>query len=173
MPSTHLGIKTSETIRKIEPLPKDAELEKVYNSIDPMLKNAMCLLWGYNIITRYSCQGHIESKEGHEEGYIYMDFDMLAFNALSKVMFQVDDIIRNKYRMKDNGNRIWYYPYILIERGVRKVDDNYSRDELIVRFNFHPLNIVDKEEFYSIFTKLLAIALEDEKEIELLKYKTN
>ena len=64
---------------------------------------------------------------------------------------------------------------MLIERGIRKVDDNYSRDELIVRFKFHPLNVMDREEFYSIFTRLLAIALEDEKEIELLKlkYKTN
>lgn len=173
MLEAHLGIKASETIREIEPLPKNVELEKVYNSIDPMLRNAMCLLWGHNIITRYSCQGHIENKDVYEAGYIYMDFNMLAFNALSKVMFQIDDIIRNKYRIEDNGNRIWYYPYMLIERGVRKVDDNYSRDELIVRFNFHPLNVVDREEFYSTFTRLLAIALEDEKEIELLKYKTN
>ena len=156
MPNDHLDIKFSETIREIEPLPKDNELEKVYNSIDSMLRDTMCLLWSCDIITRYSCQGHIEDERGYEAGYIYMDFNMLAFNALSKVMFQIDDIIRNKYRMEDNCNRIWYYPYMLIERGVRKVDDNYSRDELIVRFNFHPLNVVDREEFYSIFTRLLS-----------------
>lgn len=171
MLNAHLGTKSSEAIRKVEPLPKNVELEKVYNSIDPMLRDAMCLLWGHNVLTRYSCQGHIENEDVYEEGYIYMDFNMLAFNALSRAMFQVDDVIRDKYRMEDNGNRIWYYPYMLIERGVRKVDDNYSRDELIVRFKFHPFNVVNREEFYLIFTKLLAIALEDEKEIELLKLK--
>lgn len=149
-------------ILEIEPLPKDAELEKVYNSIDPMLKDAMCLLWSYNTITRYSCQGHIENEESCEEGYIYMDFNMLAFNALSRAMFQADNTFRDKCKVGNSGNRTLIYPYTQIERCVRGVDDNYSRDELIVRFKFHPLNIISREEFYLTFTKILAIALEEE-----------
>lgn len=134
---------------------------QVYFSIDPMLRDAMNILWKHNIVTRYSCQGHLENEKGFEDGYIYMDFNMLAFHALSEVMFQIDDTLRSTYKIEDNGNIIWYYPYMLIERGVRKVDDDHSKDELIVRFKFHPFNVIVREEFYSIFTRLLAIALEE------------
>lgn len=147
---------------EIEPLPKGAELEKVYNSIDPMLKDAMCLLWSYNIITRYSCQGHMENEDGYEEGYIYMDFNMLAFNALSRAMFQADNTLKAKCKAEFKEDRTLIYPYMQLERCVRKVNDSYSRDELIVRFKFHPLNVISREEFYSIFTRILAIALDEE-----------
>ena len=144
-------ILNSDVIKEIEPLPKNAELEKVYSSIDPLLKNIMCILWSNNVITRYSCEGH----EENEEGYIYMDFDMTAFNALSKVMFQIDKIIRLKYKMEDNGDRVLYYPYMIIERCARKVEDDYSEDELVVRFKFGPLNVVTKDEFYHLLGDLL------------------
>ena len=57
-------ILNSDVIKEIEPLPKNAELEKVYSSIDPLLKNIMCILWSNNIVTRYSCEGHEENEEG-------------------------------------------------------------------------------------------------------------
>lgn len=119
----------------------------------------MVILWNYGVITRYSCQGHIEKPDHFEEGYIYMDFSMDAFNALSKTMFAVDEHLDTTYPIdKDGDCKILRHPYMQIERDVRKAEDNFSKDELIVRFKFHPLNIVSRSQFYDIVEDKLILS---------------
>jgi hypothetical protein len=136
------------------------ELDNIYKSIDPMLQDIISILWKYNVITRYSCQGHIETNETIEDGYIYMDFSIEAFNAFSKTMFEVDKYLNTTFPIKDenSGDRIWYHPYLQIERSVRKVDDDFSNDELNVRFRFHPLNVISRKEFYKIVEDKLLLS---------------
>lgn len=150
-----------ECPKTIDPIAKTAvELDRVYRSIDPMLQDIVSVLWKYDVVTRYSCQGHTEGEDIAEDGYIYMDFSMEAFNAFSKTMFDVDEYLKitSPIKDEDSGDRIWYHPYLQIERGVRKVEDNFSRDELIVRFKFHPLNLISREEFYNIVEDKLLLS---------------
>ena len=142
----------------IAPVAKtDEELKQVLEGIDPMLRDIISILWKCKIVTRYSCQGHIDN----EEGYIYMDYDNNAFEIFSRVMFAVDDYLEIKFPLsKDQeGDKIWYHPYITIERSVRKIKDNFSRDALVVRFKFNKVNVISREEFYRILKVSLYMEL--------------
>lgn len=134
----------------------EIELQKVFDSIDPLLRPIIAILWKYGIVTRYSCQGHIDG----EEGYIYMDFSMDAFNVLSKTMFAVSEYLDTVFLVdeEDGDSKTLRHPYMHIERGTRKVKDNFSKDELIVRFRFHSLNVISREEFYGIVEDKLILS---------------
>ena len=146
-----VAIQSTETFAK-----NSEELKQVLENIDPMLKNIISRLWKCKIITRFSCQGHAEG----EEGYIYMDYSNNAFEIFSRVMFAVDDYLESKFPLSldKEDDKIWYHPYIVIERSARKVKDNFSRDELIVRFKFNSANLISREEFY----RLLEVSLDTE-----------